>query len=159
MHFIAITYCVSICIFADDAMCFLEFYVHLVYLCNQKTKIIFMRITFLFLLTVATCATLHARSNNTEKVNVIPTKVGTKTEVTIPDVEYDPNDGCLSVDFKSDGKYTLSIADKENINKYVCSLNTTGQKTSYCVKFLEEGEYTVYLTSVETEYSGELEIK
>lgn len=29
-----------------------------------------------------------ANSNDIEKVNVIPTKIGTKTEATIPDVEF-----------------------------------------------------------------------
>ena len=100
-----------------------------------------------------------ANSNDIEKVNVIPTKIGTKTEATIPDVEFGPSKEVLFISLKSNSQYLLSITDEDDVNECTFPINHNGARTSYSIQFLEKGTYNIFITSVENEYSGELEIK
>lgn len=100
-----------------------------------------------------------ANSNDIEKINVIPTKIGTKTEATIPDVEFGPSKEILFISFRSNRQYLLSITDEDDVNKCTFPINHSGARTSYSIKSLDKGTYNISITSVENEYSGELEIK
>ena len=77
----------------------------------------------------------------------------------LTDVEFGPSKEVLFISLKSNSQYLLSITDEDDVNKCTFPINHNGARTSYSIQFLEKGTYNIFITSVENEYSGELEIK
>lgn len=118
-----------------------------------------MKTLILFLFTTALPVQIFAASNKAEKVNLIPTKVGTKSEVSIPDVVYNPDKKDLSISFKSNNGYVLSVADEEGNVQISQYLETSGRRADYSLMPLSGGIYTICISSVENDYIGDFEIK
>lgn len=94
--------------------------------------------------------------DETVKIQIRPTKQGDKTETHIPEVDYDKEKNKLDVSFRSDGNYDVIIDDEDGETRYRFGLNTSGAKQQYALPNLQEGVYTVTISSGINEFSGEL---
>ena len=94
--------------------------------------------------------------DETVKIQIRPTKQGDKTETHIPEVDYDKEKNKLDVSFRSDGNYDVIIDDEDGETRCRFGLNTSGAKQQYALPNLQEGVYTVTISSGINEFSGEL---
>ena len=108
------------------------------------------------LLLAAVISAVYTLAEGSEKIVVTKTKTGDKTETHIPEVDYDKEKNKLDVSFRSDGNYDVIIDDEDGETRCRFGLNTSGAKQQYALPNLQEGVYTVTISSGINEFSGEL---
>ncbi len=108
------------------------------------------------LLFAAVISAVYTLAEGSEKIVVTKTKTDDKTETHIPEVDYDKEKNKLDVSFRSDGNYDVIIDDEDGETRCRFGLNTSGAKQQYALPNLQEGVYTVTISSGINEFSGEL---
>lgn len=113
-----------------------------------------MKKTTITSLLILSALTVWAKEETT-KIQIHPKKQGDKTETHIPDVDYDKEKNTLDVSFRTDGSYDIRIDDEDGDTQCRFGLNPSGVKQHYRLPNLEEGVYTVTISSGDNEFSGE----
>ncbi len=108
------------------------------------------------LLFATVISAVYTLAEGSEKIVVTKTKTGDKTETHIPEVDYDKEKNKLDVSFRSDGNYDVIIDDEDGETRCRFGLNISGAKQQYALPNLQEGVYTVTISSGINEFSGEL---
>lgn len=105
------------------------------------------------------CLLISSKPQHNQSLNIIPTKSGNRTEVSIPEVSYNGEASALEIKFKSENGYDVIVENEYGDRECRQPIVTDGNNRSYQLPPLPAGGYTVRIENEENAYEGDFEVE